>query len=76
MKLRQLWQHWVRAAKVIAEFQARLMLTIFYFLIMGPVALCFRLFSDPLHLRRSDKLYWPAAPVAGERNLADAKKQY
>lgn len=52
------------------------MLTIFYFLIMGPVALCFRLFSDPLHLRRSDKLYWPAAPVAGERNLADAKKQY
>ena len=35
MRLRQLWGCWVREAKAIGEFQARLHLTIFYFVILA-----------------------------------------
>jgi len=34
--LKRLWQGWKRVGKKIGDFQARLLLTIFYFVILAP----------------------------------------
>ena len=33
---RQLWERWKRIARKIGDFQARALMTLFYFLILGP----------------------------------------
>ena len=50
--LRRLWQGWKRVGKKIGDFQARLLLTVFYFVILAPFALGVRLWADPLGLKR------------------------
>jgi hypothetical protein len=51
--LRRLWTHWLEIARAIAEFQSRLLLTLFYFTVFVPFGLIARLVVDPLRLRRS-----------------------
>lgn len=46
-----LWQRWHRLAEAIGNFQARVLLTGFYFLIVMPFALGVRLCSDPLRIK-------------------------
>ena len=45
------WLAWKRIAHSIGNFQARLLLTIFYFTVMLPFGLAVRLFSDPLRIK-------------------------
>ncbi len=37
---------------------SRILLTALYFLVLGPFALLYRIFADPLHLRRRPKGNW------------------
>ncbi len=76
MKLKELWNHWKRIAKVIGDFQSRLILTIFYFLILGPVALCYRLFADPLHLETPARVTWSSVKILTEKKLDAARRQF
>jgi hypothetical protein len=46
--LRKLWHGWARVARAIGDFQARALLTLFYFVILAPFALGIRWRSDPL----------------------------
>ena len=48
---RVLWERWKQVARKIGDFQARALMTLFYFLILGPVAMvtCWR--SDPLAIK-------------------------
>ena len=50
--LRRLWQGWKRVGRKIGDFQARVLLTIFYFVILAPFALGVRLLADPLGLKQ------------------------
>jgi hypothetical protein len=50
--LRKLWSHWLVLARKIGQFQSRIILTLFYFVLVTPFALITRLFTDPLHIRR------------------------
>lgn len=57
------------------DYQARLVLTLFYFLLLAPIALLFRLFSGrtaggPV---AADSYWLPYAPASG--SLDEAKKQ-
>jgi len=45
------WQAWKRIAHKIGNFQARVVLTIFYFLLVFPFGIAARLFSDPLRIK-------------------------
>lgn len=54
-----LWQGWKRVARAIGNFQARLLLSVFYFIVVTPFALGVKLFSDPLELRaKPNPSYW------------------
>ncbi len=46
-----LWRAWTRLARRIGDVQARVLLTVFYYAVLGPFALALRLRSDPLGLR-------------------------
>ena len=46
------WRSWVEIAGYFGDFQARLLLTIFYVTIFVPFALIMRLLSDPLRVRK------------------------
>lgn len=62
---RRLWEAVKRVLTRIGEFQARVMLTVFYYVILGPFSLLVRR-GDPLAISRHKIHTWgPAAPRQG-----------
>ena len=53
-----LWERWKRFGKRIGDFQARALLSIFYFIILAPFALIVRLVSDPLAIKSDTGRGW------------------
>ena len=49
--LKNLWGAWKRLARKIGNFQARVILTVLYAVVVLPFGLLVRLFSDPLHIK-------------------------
>lgn len=73
---RRLWEAWKRLGRKLGTFQARVMLTVFYFVILAPFALLLQLTSDPLALRRGTARGWrPRAPEDGADPLVRALRQ-
>jgi hypothetical protein len=50
--LSRLWAGWKRVGRKIGDFQARVLLTLFYFVLLAPFAIAVRLKADPLGLKR------------------------
>ena len=50
--MKKLWENWKKLAKKIGDFQARLILTVLYFVIVAPFALVVRFAADPLSIKR------------------------
>lgn len=53
---------------------SRVFLTVLYFVVLGPFALAYRLFADPLHLAQRKQGNWTPW-VEGNKNLAAARRQ-
>lgn len=71
--LKRAWQTWKRFAKALGTFQARVLLTIFYALLVLPFGVLVRLFSDPLRIKcRPDQ--WLEHPSEAH-DLRWAKRQ-
>ena len=72
--LRRAWARWKVIAHVIGNFQARVLLTLFYFVIVPPFALIVKVAKDPLGLRlpRTASFWSPrpeADPTAARRQF-------
>lgn len=50
--LRRLWKDWKRLAHRIGDFQARVMLTAMYAVLILPFGLAVRFFSDTLRIKK------------------------
>ncbi len=50
--LKKLWAAWKRIAHRIGDFQARVLLTLIYAVLVLPFGLAIRLFSDPLKIKK------------------------
>ena len=72
---RRLWQSWKRIAYKIGDAQARILLTVFYFLIVAPFAVAIRLFADPLSLKPRTAKGWRPRPT-GPTGLEQARRQF
>jgi len=74
--LKFLWQKWLFVARPIGNFQAQLILSLFYLLIFWPVAILMKIFADPLNLRigrrKSNFSKWEHP----KEDLKQAQKQY
>lgn len=49
---RKLWTAWKRIAHYIGDFQARVLLTLIYVVLVLPFGLLVRLFSDHLNIKK------------------------
>jgi hypothetical protein len=74
--VRELWAAWKRIARKIGDFQARVLLTIFYFVLLAPFAIVVRRTSDPLALKPGTQRGWGVLPDSGAYTVEKARKQF
>ena len=55
---RRLWEGWKRIARKIGDFNARVILTLFYFILLFPFAIVLKLFTDPLEIKKKKHIGW------------------
>lgn len=72
--LKKLWKAWLRVAEKIGNFQGRVLFSIIYFLMAGPIAIIMKLFADPLAIKRHPKSLRPARGNP-PTNLDSARRQ-
>ncbi|HMD97585.1 MAG TPA: hypothetical protein VKM93_09690 [Terriglobia bacterium] len=73
---RGLWEGWKRVAKTIGNFQARVLLAIFYFTLFCPFALAVRWSSDPLAIKANAPRGWQPLNPPDSSPLDRARKQF
>jgi hypothetical protein len=73
---KKLWKRWKRIAKAIGDFQARLILSVFYFIIVGPFALILRWAGDPLSLKKGAEQGWRVKTESKDPPLKRAMNQF
>jgi hypothetical protein len=73
--VRRLWEGWKRVGRRIGDFQARALLTLFYFVILGPFALVIRLAFDPLALAPGAPKGWQPLKITAGAPLDRARRQ-
>jgi hypothetical protein len=73
--LKWIWKKWLPIAHAIGNFQAQVILSAFYVIILSPVGVLYRIFADPFKLRkklRSNFGKWEYA----KDTLESAHRQY
>ena len=55
---RRLWEGWKKIALIIGDFNARVILTVFYFVLLCPFAIMLKLFTDPLEIKKKEHVGW------------------
>ena len=74
--LRRLWRGWKRVGKKIGDFQARALLTVFYFVVVAPFAVGITLLGDPLAVRPGTPRGWRTRPATLGSPLERALRQF
>jgi hypothetical protein len=74
--VKRLWIWWKGAARRLGELQARVVLTLCYFLVIPPFAAIVRWIADPLGLRRTTARGWHDRPEPPGTGLERARRQY
>jgi len=67
---------WKRVAKRIGDFQARAILTVFYFLVVAPFALLIRWLGDPLCIKPGAFRGWRPKTVTQGTPMEKATRQF
>jgi len=73
--LRRVWKQWKIIAHKVGNFQSRILLNIFYFIILMPFGLGVRLFSDHLCLKLQSGTHW-VNKVTNETTMENARRQF
>ena len=68
--LKRLWQGWKRVAHKIGNFQARVILTIIYSILVLPMGLAIRFLADPLRIRKRPKGWLDRSDSAADMSWA------
>lgn len=74
--LRNLWQWWKRVAVRVGDYQARIILTLFYFVVFAPFALVVRLATDPLSLKKGRPRGWQLRERDESTSMEWARRQF
>ena len=74
--LTTIWRKWKLVARKIADFQARVLLFVFYFVVLGPFAVGVKMSSDPLRLHIKHPNVWLKRPEIDADALTLARRQF
>lgn len=55
---RSIWNKWLSFAHKLGNFNARVILSLFYFIFVMPWAIGVKLFLDPLRIKKRSPSYW------------------
>ena len=74
--LQRLWQRWLDFSNRMGNFQSRIVLSLFFFILVSPFALGVKILSDPLGIKYpTDESHW-GPMVRTENNLKRFRRQY
>ncbi|MEZ4548169.1 MAG: hypothetical protein R3B51_10825 [Thermodesulfobacteriota bacterium] len=74
---RRAWNWWKKIARKIGDFNARVILTLFYLVPLLPFALAVRAFTDPLQMKKKERHGWHIKEEKeGTTPLERAQKQF
>lgn len=72
----RLWEGWKQIAKRIGDFQARVLLVIFYFAVFCPFALVVRWVGDPLAIKPATARGWRSKVATEGAEIERARRQF
>lgn len=72
----RLWTRWKRFGHRIGDFQARLILTLIYFVVLAPYGVVVRLFGDVLDVRRAERTTMWIRKKKEEPTVENARRQF
>ena len=64
---------WKKIGHAIGNFQARILLTVIYYVLVLPFGLVVRVFSDSMHIKRRPQKWFDHPPIAN--TLEEARRQ-
>lgn len=70
------WEQWRSLSRKAAEFQARVILTVFFFTVGAPFGMVRTWLMDPLRLRPASQGRTWLARKSGDATLDDARRAY
>jgi len=71
-----IWKHWKNIGHKIGNFQARLILTFFYFVLVAPFAVIVRFGAKPLRLKICHSSNWLHIEIGAEDAMVRARRQF
>jgi hypothetical protein len=74
--IRRSWIWWKKIARIIGDFNARVILTLFYFIFLAPFGLAMRFLADPLAIKNKSAPLWGTKSSSEEPLMEQAKKQF
>jgi hypothetical protein len=75
--IRRFWERWKSFAREMGGFQSRILLGLFYFIIVTPFGVAVRAFGDRLLLRTTGRSSnWIPRNDATNVSVDDARKQF
>jgi hypothetical protein len=74
--LKRAWEAWKSFGRKLGDFQARLILSIFYLVIIAPFSLLVRFFNDPLTLKPGTAKGWIVRSDSKRTELQRATEQF
>jgi hypothetical protein len=74
--LQSIWQAYKELASHVGDFQARLLLTVFYFTLALPFGLLARLILDPLEIRKRPLTSGWVKHQIGDQEIKEAQQQF
>jgi hypothetical protein len=73
--LHLIWESWKKIAHKIGTFQSRVILTIFYFVILFPAGIVYSTFKDVLGIKKVRSSEW-INKQSKNQTLEELRKQY
>lgn len=70
-----IWNKWLSFSHKVGNFNARIILSLFYFLFVTPLAIGVKLFSDPLRVKKKTSSYW-IEKEQKRQGIEEAKRQF
>ncbi len=72
----RLRENWKSFSSALGNYQSRLLLGVFYFLVVTPFGVAIRMLGDPLHLRQAKGSCWALRQTPPLSSLEESKKQF
>jgi hypothetical protein len=74
--IKSFWERWKAFGHKVGNFQARLILTVFYFVVICPFAAVVKYGAKPLRLKMLHASNWVSNEAKGEDVMALARRQF